>query len=109
MTKLLKCPKCEKHITYLSTSTECTEYEHACIDDIGNFVITESYTDDHCAQTYICPKCGFETHDYDNFITEIDCVCEHSESSIEKYGGYDIEVCQHCGLVISNEIAELIQ
>lgn len=105
MIKLLKCPECNKHLTYLTTSNECTEYEHVHINDVGDFVTTESNSNRQGAETYVCPKCDFESPIADNFIAEMKCNCEHLESSIEKYDGYDIEMCQHCGLVLSNEIS----
>ena len=107
MPNLLKCTKCNKHLTYLTTSTECTEYERVSINEVGDFVTTKSYTGGQGTETYTCPYCDFESPDADSFIAQIDCDCEHLESSIEKYDGYDIEVCQHCGLVLSNEISEL--
>ena len=108
MIKLLKCPECNKHLTYLTTSNECTEYEHVHINDVGDFVTTESNSNRQGAETYVCPKCEYETYNANDFIAKFDCDCEHLESSIETYNGYDIEVCQHCGLVLSNEMTELI-
>lgn len=104
MTKLFKCPKCGEFLHSLSTIQNVDMHCDLNLDSDENLYRNNEYTDPRGEMKYFCTWCNHTEDSHHNFVVEMDCDCEHYETSTEHTSdGYRIDICQHCGLVTQVE------
>lgn len=109
MAASFKCPRCKVFLHTLAGFVDnCTIHYGYNINDNGDIVKTSESIECNNEIEFACNQCGYHTQNANEFIIDIECDCEHGNSTVEVYNGFDIEVCQRCGLVISTEPTELI-
>lgn len=107
MLKLFKCPVCGKHIHTLWKRTNCVECHNVNIYGTGESFKTDVDYERCSESIYMCPHCEYQNDKIDVFIHDVDCECDHNELECGIYNGFDIEICGHCGMLISSEPVEL--
>ena len=107
MLKLFKCPVCGKHIHTLWKRTNCVECHNVNIYGTGEAFKTGADYERHGDSVYSCPHCNYQDDTIDVFIHDVECECEHGVLTCDVYNGFDIEICEHCGMLISSEPVEL--
>ena len=101
MVKLFKCPECGEFLHSLTTFQSVILHHNLNIDKEENVYSNNEYSDPLTKLTYQCPKCKHTDDSRNVFITEIECDCEHENTSTEHTDNQiRIDICQHCGLVI---------
>lgn len=102
MVKLLECPVCHKHIHTLKGKAPCLENADLCIDVDGTVVKVDTVYDYLSSVKYVCPHCGYVDNMLNAFIRDISCECEHLTLTEIVYDDTQMDICEHCGLVVSS-------
>lgn len=104
MNKLLECPKCNVFLHTLTGFVDnCTMRHGYNINEDGLIEKTSQSIECNNNLEFACNQCGYHTQNANEFIKDIECNCEHHYSSVDEYDGFDVEVCQRCGLVLSKK------